>query len=103
MKQQTTNPVYFNDRVMFTESDVYAWFEELLEAGEPIIIEFHGGNTTTKLYLDSVHEHFAKGHKKIPTGQYGEVVKVPESISFSDVLSYEVHIQNKQGKLKKVA
>ena len=100
-QKHLNNPVYFDGRAMNTEEDVAEWFQELADANEVLIVEFHGGKSTTKLHLDSVHPHFVLAHQEIPTGQYGEVLRVPETIPYTDVLSSLVHIQTRKGKLGK--
>jgi len=92
-------PMYFyKGEPLLNKHLVKHMFDKLKKANEKLMVEFHNDPLSIKVTVDKTYDSFVllKKHLVIE----GESVYLPFTISYSDVISQEVHIKGKGGKLR---
>lgn len=98
-RNETFHPMYFYDGVpLFTRRHVKHMFDTMKEDNETLLVEFRSDPLSLKVKVRETYDNFVLLEKRVVT--YGESIWVPYTITYTDVISQEVHILGKKGSLK---
>lgn len=98
-KIETFQPMYYYEgEPLLSKHLVKHMFDKIKAANDTLIVEFKNDPLSSKLKVDKTFENFVLMKKRIV--MEGNDQYTPVTISYSDVISQEVHISGKGGKLK---
>jgi len=98
-KNETFHPMYYYEGIpLFTKGHVKHLFEQLKANNESLIVQFKGDPLSLKLHVRKAYPNFVLMDRRIVVS--GVPTTVPYTISYSEVISQDVHILGKKGSLK---
>lgn len=98
-KNETFHPMYYYEGVpLFTREHVKHLFEQLKANKESLIVQFKGDPLSLKLRVRRTYSNFVLLERRIVVS--GVPTMVPYTISYSEVISQDVHVLGKEGSLK---
>ena len=89
---------YFKGEPLLNKHLVKHLFDKLKALDENLLVEFHNDPLSIKVKVDAVYDNFVLLKKRLVVE--GEATYIPFTISYSDVISQEVHVRGKGGKLQ---
>ena len=101
--QQVARREYYTQlgETLFTSQKVVKrFFENLVVSKGEIVLQHKGEARVSVVTADSVYDRFVRVHEVVD--HYGERVKIPTTINYSEVMNFDVKLTTSEGVMKRV-